>query len=499
MNNYLTEEKEINYLWLENAIVIEANPDIKFNLMKRKIFLLLIIQTLFSIETIFGQIIFQKTFGGTGDEYGWSIQQTTDGGYVNAGYTSSFGAGDYDVYLIKINDNGDSLWTKTFGGTGTDNGLSVHQTTDGGYIITGSTNSYGAGDHDVYLIKTDTIGDTWWTKTFGGTNRDEGYSVQQTTDGGYIIAGVTYSFGAGYSDAYLIKTGINGDTLWTRTFGGTGSDGGRSVQQTTDGGYIITGYTSSFGTGSGDVYLIKANGNGNSLWTKTFGGTNMDLGYCVQQTTDGGYIIVGATISFGAGSDDVYLIKTNSIGNLIWSKTFGGTLGNGGFSVQQTTDGGYIITGYAPNIAQGTQKVYLIRTDINGDSLWTKVFNGIMAEGGNSVTETTDGGFIITGLTVSFGAGVADVYLIKTDSLGNSGCNEGSTATIVTTPATQVTTPATIVTSPPTIVTSPATVAGSGGIATTLCTIVGIQSTITNPKAEITVSPNPFSNEINFS
>jgi len=213
-------------------------------------------------------------------------------------------------------------WWRTYGGTNQDWGYSVQQTADGGYIVAGATKSYGAGNEAVYLIKTNASGDTLWTRTYGGASADCGYSVQQTSDGGYIITGYTYSFGAGAPDSanvYLIKTDTSGDTLWTRTYSGTGNDYGRSVQQTADGGYIIAGYTHYFGMGPPDstnVYLIKTDASGDTLWTKTYGGTSPDFGYSVQQTADGGYVIAGYTASFGAGDDDVYLIKTDSLGNV---------------------------------------------------------------------------------------------------------------------------------------------------------------------------------------
>jgi hypothetical protein len=223
--------------------------------------------------------------------------------------TTSYGAGWYDVYLIKVDVNGNMQWSKTFGGSGGDEGFSVQQTRDGGYIIVGRTESYGAGGSDVYLIKVDVNGNMQWSKTFGGRGDDWGRSVQQTRDGGYIIVGWTTSYGAGGRDVYLIKVDVNGNMQWSKTFGGSGDDWGFSVQQTRDGGYIIVGVTTSYGAGWYDVYLIKVDVNGNMQWSKTFGGSGDDEGFSVQQTSDGGYIIVGYTKSFGAGGADVYLIK----------------------------------------------------------------------------------------------------------------------------------------------------------------------------------------------
>jgi hypothetical protein len=362
---------------------------------------------------------FSVTFGGTGDDAGNSVQQTSDGGYVIVGSTTSFGAGSLDVWLVKADSDGNKVWDRTFGGSGYDVGYSVQQTTDGGYIVAGLTNSYGAGNYDVWLIKTDASGNKVWDKTYGGTDYDEGYSVQQTSDGGFVVAGATSSYGAGNSDGWLIKTDSNGDKTWDKTFGGSVRDEVRSVQPTSDGGYIMTGLSESYGGEFADLWLVKADSQGNKVWDKAFGGMGGGSGSSVQQTSDGGYVVAGTTSSFTSGVPVVWLVRTDASGNEVWDKTFGGSRPNWGSSVQQTSDGGYIIAGVTDSYGAGADDVWLVKTDASGRRVWDKTFGGTGSEGGNSVHQTSDGGYIITGLTNSQGAGDYDVWLIKTDANGN--------------------------------------------------------------------------------
>ncbi len=360
-----------------------------------------------------------KTFGGANYDCGNYVYITSDGGYIITGRTESYGAGGSDVWLIKTNSNGIKEWDKTFGGSSSDFGWSVQQTNDEGYILTGGTSSYGDYSGDVWLIKTDVYGNKEWDNIFGGGNYDFAYSVQQTSDNGYIITGPTHSFGAGSSDAWLIKTISNGSKEWDVTFGGQHYDYSWSVKQTTDSGYIMTGRTESYGAGHGDVWLIKIDSNGSKEWDKTFGAWSFDSAESVQQTTDGGYIVAGFTNSYGAGWYDFWLIKTDSEGNKEWSKTFGGGSGDSCRSVQQTIDGGYILTGGTYSFGAGNSDVWVVKTDSNGNEEWNKTFGGSNYDSAESVQQTTDGGYIITGRTESFGAGGSDVWLIRIETENN--------------------------------------------------------------------------------
>jgi len=310
---------------------------------------------------------FAKTYGGTDDDWASSVQQTSDGGYIVAGRTWSFGAGDYDIFLIKTDANGNLQWAKTYGGINWDVAYSVQQTSDGGYIVAGYTLSFGAGGSNIFLIKTDANGNLQWAKTYGGTYWDVANSVQQTSDGGYIVAGRTSSFSAGYGDIFLIKTDANGNISWAKTYGGTYWDVANSVQQTSDGGYIVAGLTDSFGAGYYDIFLIKTDASGNVQWAKTYGGTGDEWAFSVQQTSDGGYIVAGITHSFGVDSGDIFLIKTDASGNVQWAKTYGGTGDERALSVQQTSDGGYIVAGYTDSFGAGWGDIFLIKTDANGN------------------------------------------------------------------------------------------------------------------------------------
>lgn len=357
-----------------------------------------------------------RTYGGEEDDFARSIVKTDDGGFVIVGYTGTM-PDNFDAYAIKIDATGTAEWQTTYGGKQWDTGSAVDLCKDSGFIIAGYTNSFGKGWNDVYLVKTDSKGTVLWQKTFGGTNEDGASSVLETVDGGFIIAGETMSFGSGDYDVLVIKTDERGGVLWKKTIGGVDCDGCQAIQQTYDGGYVIVGDTKSSGKGWHDVSLIKLDARGTVQWNRTYGGQDFDCGEAVRQTRDRGFIITGWTRSFGAGLSDIYLIKTDRNGKELWTRTYGGPQHDFGFNVEQTFDGGFLIIGDTKSYGSGWYDVYVIRTDEFGDTLWTKTYGGVQPDEAFALHATEDGGYLIGGNSKSFGGWDDDVYLLKLHSI----------------------------------------------------------------------------------
>jgi hypothetical protein len=358
---------------------------------------------------------FIKFIGGKENDYGKSVIQTKDRGYIIAGGTISYGNGKGDVYLLKTNACGDVVWYKTFGGKEPDFGNACRITSDGGIIIAGTTSSFGQVPPNVYLIKTDESGGEQWSHAYESNSNDYAISIEQTNDGGYIIVGSTNKdHEAKRKDIYLMKTDNPGNVSWEKTYGAGNDDTGTSVKQTPDNGYIITGYTIKSETGSfSDVILLKTDEYGNVAWKKEYGGIDEDVGMSVQYTDDGGYFITGFTSSFGAGKYDMYCIKTDVSGTELWSRTYGNKGWQKGTSGIQTRDAGYIITG------RWETGIGLVKIDSYGNEMWTKNItlknNAIYF--GESIQQTKDNGYIITANL--FSGLNADICLIKVDSQGN--------------------------------------------------------------------------------
>ena len=368
----------------------------------------------------FAQITFERSYGGQFYDTGEDVVETPDHNYLVFGTTRSVSNDTTDAYLLRLDENGDTLWTKAYGGKLWDSGIAIVPASDGGYVLGIATNSINPENYDVHLVKIQDNGDTLWTRTYGGSATDYVHSMQSTSDDGYIVLAHTLSYGKGSLDFYLLKLDENGDTLWTRTYGDTGSDWGGFVQQTSDDGYIMTGDTYSFGDPNGDIYLIKTNISGDTLWTRTYGGADYDRAYHVLQTTDGGFMVSGITQSLGAADYNGYLIRTNTSGDTLWTKVIGGMQTSSLYWCEQISDGNYVAAGSIRGIGVETVDAYIIKFDDDGNILWTRNFGGAEHDMASCVKETKDGGLIIVGRTKSFAVGQDDdVYIIKTNNAGN--------------------------------------------------------------------------------
>jgi hypothetical protein len=307
-----------------------------------------------------------RTYGGTELDDARAVRPTADGGYIVAGYTKSFGEGQADYYLLRVNSAGDTLWVRTAGDAGADYAEDVQTTADGGCIVVGE---WGTGDRQIWLMKMDADGNRQWDIFKGYGNCDElGSSVQPTSDGGYIVAGKTQDHG--YDDAWLVKTDAAGATQWYTDKGYDNCiDYATCVRQTADGGYIFTGMTCHYDS-DGDIWLVKVGADGGTAWSTYFPTDDRDCGQAVRQTTDGGYI-VGATIG-PAGHELLCLVKTDGNGGYQWTKSYGGASADYCTFAQQTTDGGYIVGGTTLSFGAGQSDFYLVKTDASGTVLWEK-------------------------------------------------------------------------------------------------------------------------------
>lgn len=359
----------------------------------------------------------QQAFGGDNIDIGWSVAATSDGGCVIVGETYSLGIGNADVYLVKTNSSGKLLWQKTFGAMGRDVGFCVIQLVGGGYVIAGETESFGHGGTDMYLAKTDGIGNRVWEKTLGGPYGDGARAVAETPDGGFIVAGWTGSFGDGGANVYVVKTDALGNLVWQKVFGGDGDDWAYSVLSTATSDYIIGGYSESFVSGTGglaDFYLIKINPEGQLVWQHTYGNEFANYGRSMIPAADGGYVMAGS------GVPGFYLVKADSAGTRQWEAAPVADIFDGGYAVAPGLDDGYVIAGMSSTGSANTQDVYLIGTDSLGAKTWERTYGGNLSDRAWSIARAANGGYFVVGETESYGAGLTDVYLIITNAYGDS-------------------------------------------------------------------------------
>lgn len=397
-------------------------------------------------------IEWQKALGGTHGESANAVQQTSDGGYIVAGnsmsndgdVTGNHGGGDY--WIVKLNPAGGIQWQKTLGGSNVDDAQSIRQTTDGGYIIAGSSNS-GDGDisgnhgnYDYWIVKLDSNGNMQWQKSLGGSSMDMAQSIQQTSEGGYIVAGSSSSNDGdvsgnhGGGDYWIVKLDINGNIQWQKSLGGSSSEQVNSVQQTFDGGYIIAGTTVStdgditVSYGNNDFWVVKLDSGGNMQWQKTLGNIGDNIGYYAQQTFDGGYIAVGTSFNSSnleSGLPDYWVIKLSNNGTIEWDKYFGGSFHDNAITIRQTPEWDYIVAGWtASNNGQvtnhhGNLDYWIIKLDSSGNLKWEKTLGGPDFDYLTALELTADNGYIVSGSTGSTSGdvtghhGMIDAWIVK--------------------------------------------------------------------------------------
>lgn len=368
-------------------------------------------------------IVKEKTYGNSDMDAAFDIKALANGGFIIVGNKGSVGAtgfGSGDIYILKTDANGDTIWTKTYGGKYDESASSVTVLPDGGFAVTGfeSTNT-NTSSRNIFAMKLDSNGNKLWKKSYGGNADDEGNEIKQSSDGGFIIAGLTESYGAGSRDAYLIKTNSNGDTLWTKTFGKEKFDDSWDVELTKDGGYILTGGSYSYASGAfDDAWLIKTDANGNKQWIKNYGiSDKVDWAWSLTPIRSGGFAFVGVKNTSETGMDriygNLYFVKVDDNGNVVWDKSIHAPYRLEGTDIQETKDNGFIICGYGIDM-QG-QSLYILKTNSLGEPLWSKsIGNPSTLSRANGITETSNGGFVVVGYnSKDFNASSQDIYFVK--------------------------------------------------------------------------------------
>jgi len=412
-----TELTEPSYLWDTTTVVDGTNYLIKVVASDGTHTGVDVSNAPFEIaNALFYSTEWTQTYGGPGDESVKAVQ-TKDGGFVLAGYTTSYGAGGMDAWLVKTDAHGEVEWTRTYGGLGDDSASAVIEMTDGSFVLAGSTNSSGAGGKDFWLVKTDVRGEVEWTRTYGSPKGEGTRVITQTADGGFALAGYTTSSGAGSMDAWLVKTDARGVMQWNQRYGDANAESNWAVSviETVDKGFVLAiGSSYSGGGGYPGTWLVKIDANGNEEWTRRF--TSMLLWfYAGIQTEDGGFAFVGSCGTEG----DSQLVKTDATGNEEWQRAYSGHDSPRHYiasAIIQTEDGGFALTGQTDTYRalDAILDAWLVKTDATGRMEWIRTYGGLSGDKTSAVIEMADGSFVLAGTTASFGAGGLDAWLVKT-------------------------------------------------------------------------------------
>lgn len=395
--------------------------------MKKSILICIVVSFQFVSQA---QIKFQHIIGGSGYDDAQEIIQVS-GGYVMCGTTEGFGAGQSDILVIRTNDSGVVQWSKAYGSAGNDFGVGIKKAPGGGFIIAGYT--YGLSTdtltNDFLLIKINGTGNVEWAKTYGGPANDEAHAIAVMPDSGFVIAGTTSSYGgAANQSGYVVRTDKDGVKLWSKAITQNSDQQLFAIEATDDGGCVVAGYTYVSTLRLFDILVSRLNPNGSNQWTKSYGGNNTEQAFSVKQSLTGGFIVSGYTSSFGNGQDDAFILRLNESGNSSWFSTYGSASAERGKTVLWGTGDGILIGGYA-KISSAVGPIdnnFLLKADTSGNVVWSKTYGPSINV---SVAYTTalcdDGGYVMSGLTGGFGAQQNDVYTVKVNTIGGSGCSQG--------------------------------------------------------------------------
>ncbi|HRH65389.1 MAG TPA: T9SS type A sorting domain-containing protein [Bacteroidia bacterium] len=398
---------------------------------------------LFSVNAVDAQYAFQRLIGGSSQERGQALFQTLDGGYLYNGATLSYGSGSADGFFVKTNSQGLLEWAKAYGTVSFDNSEFAIQAHDGSLLGVGRTFYPSGLASDVLLFKTDSSGNLLWSKTYGGGSNEGVAYMIETGDHGYALVGATQSTGAGSDDILFIRTDENGDTLFTRTYGTVESEVGIAIQEAPDGSFVICGKQTIIAGGLpfADAVLMRTDASGNLVWANLYGDTLWEELESVRIAADGDLVSCGSITSFGAGKYDILCMRTDSLGNVDWAKTYGGAETDASYGVLANADDTYTLSGYTNSLGYGHEvrgddstNIFLMKINSLGDTLWTRTYGDGLQDEAYRNSAASDGGYLVSGFTTNYAfQDSAQMILIKTDSLGFTGCHEYTSYPVVST------------------------------------------------------------------
>lgn len=359
------------------------------------------------------------TYGSPGSDFAASVVTLEEGGYLAAGYTDSFGAGKQDGWVWRLNDDGGVVWQKVYGGAEDDTFAAVVNAAAGGFVAVGTTRSFDVVGQDAWVARLDAQGRSLWQNAYGGTGNETASAIWSPLDGGYWVAGSTSSGSAGGDDGWVWRLDAAGEVIWQMAYGGAAVDTFAAVVGTTDGNFVVAGETWSFGAALSDAWVLKLDREGNVLWQNRYGGALADGARALQPTADGGVVVAGYTDSLGMGGRDAWVWQLDTAGEVVWQFALGDVGTDETHGLLRLPDKGLLVVGATDSFGAGNGDAWAARLDANGQLVWQRAYGGsVAADAANSVALGQAGGTLLAGHTFAFGAGAADAWLLLVDDAG---------------------------------------------------------------------------------